>query len=162
MLSVPSAKPTRPWILHPRKHNYVDYDLGDSGYRTDFCSKRPQPDAVLHQYQILYWKNICVSRGGRTKGATWWMGRFGDWWSRGSSQGETFCSTMSILGSDEYCSNTRGGNKLCSLYPWRDHFTFWKLDSGVEGGAGQMSLSSLFSSFSHRSSFTVVLWFNVT
>lgn len=38
------------------------------GYWPQQGSKWLQQDAVLHQYQILNWKNVCVSHGGRTDG----------------------------------------------------------------------------------------------
>lgn len=49
--------------------------------------------ASSHQYQILNWKNVGVSRGGRTGGAfDGWP--IHDWWSRGSGQRGKLCHTV--------------------------------------------------------------------
>lgn len=57
-------------------------------------------------------KRLCVTRGADQR-STWWIGRLGDWWSKGSGQ-EKLCHTMSISGCLPLMhSYTRG--KKCAL-----------------------------------------------
>ena len=83
------------WLeLWPRKiSKHMDNNIGPSE-----AQKRLQQYAVLHQYQILNWKNVCVSlRGPDRRG---YLINWPPWWLmvRGERSEGKLCHTVSISG----------------------------------------------------------------